>query len=288
MDIFSIFHLDFGVDNLEIGPISIPTSSIETVINKSIKIIFIVVFMYLVIKIGNKIIDKFIKRQIQSNKKFTMDRKKAKTIGGILKSTLKYSTYFIGIALIIGNIFSTMSLAAAGFGTVAIGLGSQSLIKDIINGFFILFEDQYGVGEHVTISGFEGIVENIGIRTTVIRGFSGDVHLIPNGSIVQVTNHSRGNMRFTVDVLIPYGENVENVISLLKNICSKFEKDNKEVTEPINVLGITSFNNTNLTIGIVGKSKPLSQWNMERLLRGVIIKEMIKNGIKPICQNIEG
>ena len=287
MDIDSIFPLKFTNDTIDIWGFSIQTSSIEMVINKAIIIILIIVLMYLIIRIGNKIIDRFIGRQIKSNSKFTMDQKKAKTIGGILKSVLKYMTYFIGIALIIGKIFSTLSLAAAGFGTVAIGLGAQSLIKDIINGFFILFEDQYGVGEHVTISGFEGIVETIGIRTTVIRDFNGDVHLIPNGSIIQVTNHSRGNIRFIVEVFVSYEENVDEVLKIIASVCNKFKKDNKDVTEPITVLGITSFKQSSITIGVSGKSRPLSQWDMERKLRKAIKLELDKNGIKPPCDKTQ-
>ena len=279
MILASIFSLKFQSDTIEIGPLSILTSDIEIVINKGIKIIIIILVMYFTIRIGNRIINRFVKRQIKSNTRFTMDNQKARTIGSILKSVLKYVTYFSGIALIIGNIFSGVSLAAAGFGTVAIGLGSQSLIKDIINGFFILFEDHYGVGDHITIGGFEGIVEIIGLRSTVIKDFTGDVHLIPNGSIVEVTNHSRGNIRFVIDVYISYYENIDKAISVIESVCKGFEKENKDITEPIIVLGVTSLNQGSITIGVAGKSKPLTQWNMERNLRKKIKESLDKNGI---------
>jgi len=280
MILASIFSLKFKEETLVIGPVTIQTSDIEMVVNKGIKIILIILVMYLTTKIGNKVIDKFIKRQIKSNKRFTMEQQKARTIGGILKSVLKYMTYFFGIAFILGNVFSNLSLAAAGFGTVAIGLGSQSLIKDIINGFFILFEDQFGVGDHVTIGVFDGIVETIGLRTTIIKGFSGNVYLIPNGSIVQVANHSRGNIRFMVNVHISYTENVDKAISVIDSICTKFNDEHKEVTEPVVVLGVTDLNPSSITIRVAGKSMPLKQWDMERALRKEIIECLDKNGIQ--------
>lgn len=275
----SIFNLKLKGETIDIGPISIQTSDFEVVINKGVKILIIILAMYLTIRIGNGLINRFIRRQIKSKKRFTMDKQKARTMGSILKSVLKYVTYFTGIALIVGNVFSGVSLAAAGLGTVAIGLGSQSLIKDIINGFFILFEDQYGVDDYITIGSLGGIVETIGLRSTVIKDFTGAIHLIPNGSIVEVTNHSRGNIKFLIDVYISNNENIDKVINVIEPVCKEFEKENKEVTEPIVVLGVTSLNQGSMTISVAGKSKPLTQWNMERSLRKKIKESLDKNGI---------
>lgn len=275
----SIFNLKLKGETIDIGPISIQTSDFEVVINKGVKILIIILAMYLTIRIGNGLINRFIRRQIKSKKRFTMDKQKARTMGSILKSVLKYVTYFTGIALIVGNVFSGVSLAAAGLGTVAIGLGSQSLIKDIINGFFILFEDQYGVDDYITIGSLGGIVETIGLRSTLIKDFTGAIHLIPNGSIVEVTNHSRGNIKFLIDVYISNNENIDKVINVIEPVCKEFEKENKEVTEPIVVLGVTSLNQGSMTISVAGKSKPLTQWNMERSLRKKIKESLDKNGI---------
>ena len=265
---------------LELGPFKITTEQIENLFNKCIGIIIIVILMYLTIKIGNKLIDKFVERQIQSNARFSMDPQKAKTIGEVLKSVLKYLTYLFGIGIIATKIFSKISVAVAGIGTVALGLGAQSLIKDLINGLFILFEDQYGIGDHVTIGQYEGIVETIGIRTTALRDFTGDLHLIPNGSIVQITNHSRGNIRFLVDIDIAYEENINDAIKVIERVCQKFEESHEDVTEPIQVLGVNSLNASSVTIRIIGKSKPLSQWAMERELRKEIKMALDKENIE--------
>lgn len=276
-----LFKLNFGDGSLDIGKgISIDMRDIENIVNKGIRIVVIIILMYITIKIGNRLISKFVKRQIESNARFSMDNQKAKTIGEVLKSVLKYMTYFIGAALILSDAFNGISVAMASVGGFALGFGAQSLVKDIINGFFILFEDQYGVGDHVTIGTFSGIVETIGIRTTVIRDFSGDVHLIPNGTINQVTNHSRGNIRFIVDVDISYEEDIDNAIKVISNVCNKYKNENENIVEPIEVLGVNSLNASSVTIRIIGKTKPLKQWEAERELRKRVKKVLDEEGIE--------
>lgn len=266
--------------NINFGPINFNTLVFSNIIDKIFRVIIIIIIMNITIKLGNKIINLFVKRQIKSNTRFKMDSQKAKTVGTVLKSVLKYSTYFLGIALIIGELFSNLSVAVAGIGTFTVGLASQNLIKDIINGFFILFEDHFGIGDHVTLGEFSGIVDSIGIRTTKIRDFNGDIHLIPNGSITTVTNHSRSNMSFIVDVDIAYEEDVDKAISTIKKVCLEFQKNNSDVTDTIEVIGITSITSSSVTIRVVGKSKPLSQWKMERDLRRLIKLELDKEEIK--------
>ena len=277
----ALFKVSLGDGSLDIGKgISIDMSDIENIVNKGIRIVIIILLMYINIKIGNRLINKFVKNLNESNARFSMDNQKAKTIGEVLKSVLKYMTYFIGAALILSDAFNGISVAMASVGGFALGFGAQSLVKDIINGFFILFEDQYGVGDHVTIGTFSGIVETIGIRTTVIRDFSGDVHLIPNGTINQVTNHSRGNIRFIVDVDISYEEDIDNAINVITNVCNKYKNENENIVEPIEVLGVNSLNASSVTIRIIGKTKPLKQWEAERELRKRVKKVLDEEGIE--------
>ncbi|MBS5950230.1 MAG: mechanosensitive ion channel family protein [Clostridium sp.] len=253
---------------------------IEFIVSKTISMILLITVMFLIIKIGNKIIDKFVKNQVNSKRSFSMDAQKALTVGAILKSSLKYIVYFSGAAIIIGSTFkvSAAVLSAVGF---VVGIGAQSLVKDIINGFFIIFEDQYGVGDHVTIGVYSGIVESIGIRATTLKDFSGDIHNIPNGSVLEVTNHSRYDMRFIVDVEIAYEEDIDNTINIITDTCKKFQKSNSEdIRENIEVLGAISLNASGVTIRVVGKSKPLSQWKMERELRKEIKKSLDEAGVE--------
>ncbi|MBQ6820457.1 MAG: mechanosensitive ion channel family protein [Clostridium sp.] len=240
---------------------------VDDIITKGLSLILLVITVYLIIKIGNKLIDKFVTNQANSRLSFSMDKQKALTVGGILKSTLKYGVYIAAAAIIIGSTFQVSAgvLSAIGF---VVGIGAQSLVKDVINGFFIIFEDQYGVGDYISIGEFSGVVDNIGIRSTVLRDFSGDIHNFPNGSITEVTNHSRGDMRFIVDVEIAYEEDIDNTIKIIEKTCKDFEESNKEdLRGEIEVLGAISLNASGVTIRAVGKSKPMSQWKLERELR---------------------
>ena len=260
--------------------ISIGLEDIISVRDKGLKIILVIIIMYFSIRIGKHLIKKFVQKQVESNAMLSLDSQRAKTLGEVLKSVLKYSVYFMGITTIISIVFGGASFTFASIGGIAVGLGAQSLIKDLINGFFILFENQFGVGDHVTLGSFTGIVKSIGIRTTVINDFSGDVHSIPNGSISGVTNHSRNNIKFTVDVNIAYEEDVEEVIHIIEATCEEFKNENEEcMDEPIEVSGIAALELSNITIRVVGKAKPLNQKKMEMKLRRSIKLALDKNKI---------
>lgn len=277
MDIFSDF-INVSRKTLDI---LIRKVNIDSIIEKIISIIFISIIMYFSIKIGNKIIQKFVDKQVASKMSFSLEPQKAITIGEVLKSILKYTVYIVGIGSMLYDVLAKIPVAVVSAGGFAIGLGAQSLVKDLINGFFILFEDQYGVGDHVTIEKFTGIVESIGIRTTVLRDFTGDLHLIPNGAILEVTNHSRGDIRFIVDVEIAYEENIDEAISVIKKVNSVFEEKHKEkLRGEIEVLGVFSLNASGVTIRVIGRAVPLSQWEMERELRKDIKEALDKAGIE--------
>lgn len=277
MDIFSDF-INVSRKTLDI---LIRKVNIDSIIEKIISIIFISIIMYFSIKIGNKIIQKFVDKQVASKMSFSLEPQKAITIGEVLKSVLKYTVYIVGIGSMLYDVLAKIPVAVVSAGGFAIGLGAQSLVKDLINGFFILFEDQYGVGDHVTIQEFTGIVESIGIRTTVLRDFTGDLHLIPNGAILEVTNHSRGDIRFIVDVEIAYEENIDEAINVIKKVNSVFEEKHKEkLRGKIEVLGVFSLNASGVTIRVIGRAVPLSQWEMERELRKDIKEALDKAGIE--------
>lgn len=270
---FKIGNIYIKIEDMEEG--------INIVLNKGMKIICTILIMYISIKIGNRLIKKFVERQIKSNAMLSLESQRAKTLGEVLKSVLKYAVYFIGITAIISILFNGISFTFASIGGFAVGFGAQSLVKDLINGFFILFEDQFGVGDHITIGQFNGIVSSIGIRTTIIKDFNGDIHSIPNGSIVQVTNHSRSDIRFMVDVDIAYEEDIDNAINAIRDTCEDFKEKNKEfINEPIEVLGVTALRAFGVTIRVVGKAKPLKQWEMERELRKAIKGVLDERGIE--------
>lgn len=255
-------------------------SLIEVVLGKSIRVIIVIILIYFIIMFGNKVINKFVENQSKSNRSFTINKQKAMTVGAILKSTIKYFAYGVGAVMIIGNIFpvSATVLSAIGF---VVGIGSQSLVKDLINGFFILFEDQFAVGDYVTISSFTGIVENMGIRTTMIKDFDGNVHILQNGNITQITNHSKGNIRFIVNIEILYKEDVEKALYIIKQVCKEFEKENKDnLIGQLDIQGITDVSYDGIIFKVIGKGKPLMQSTLEKNLKVNIKLALYENEIE--------
>ena len=264
-DVFSYDKVE-GV--IELFGIKLNADFINDLIFKIIMILIILVAMVFLIKIGNKLIDKIIGKQIDKNNKFSIGEKKAYTLGTLLKSILKYFTYIIGLISIAGVIVGgTISLAFASVGGVALGLGAQSFVKDIINGVFILFENQYDVGDYITIDKYTGIVESIEIRSTTLREFSGSYHIIPNGLINVVTNHSVGNMQIKVEVDIAYGESIDKAKEVIEKACESFEKHSDDVTKRPVVVGVTALGSSGMTIKVLGEVKAMNQWALEAKLR---------------------
>ncbi|MGG5463349.1 mechanosensitive ion channel family protein [Clostridium sp. B9] len=263
----SILGINFDFDYLKLGRIKIPLSTIDFLLQKLITVIIIGVLMGLTIKAGDRIINKAVKKQMDTNFKFSIDSRKANTIGTLLKSILRYSVYFIGITTMLSSIFGNISWAFASVGGVAVGLGAQSFVKDVINGVFILFDDQYNVGDYVTIENVSGVVEAIGLRTTELRDFDGSLHIIPNGMIRIVTNDCKGSMRVQVIVGIAYEEDINNAIEVINNVCNEYNKENTNITEPMKVWGVTELADSSVNITVWGKTKPMEQWSAEVELR---------------------
>lgn len=238
-----------------------------TIIGKIVNILLIFFIIAIIIRIGNGIIDKTFRKRENSHGLIT--NKRAKTLGEVLKKILKYILVFIGImmSLEIFTIDTKSIIATAGIGGLAIGFGAQSLVKDLITGFFIVMEDQYSVGDFVQIGSFEGYVEDLGLRVTKLRDFSGELHIIPNGKIDIVTNKTRGAMRAKVDISIAYEENIDKAIEVLENMCRDIKDNNVNIIEGPSVMGVTGLGGSDVILSIVAKTTPLEQWAVEREIR---------------------
>lgn len=248
------------------------------IFGKLILVAVIFITIKLISRIINQIIDRTLKLESKNPK---INNNRATTIVSTLKKIIRYILIFIGIimSLELFNINTASILATAGIGGLAIGFGAQSLVKDIITGFFILLEDQYSVGDYVQISNLYGIVEELGLRVTKLRAFSGDLHIIPNGSINIVTNGSRGEMRALVPVSISNEEDVERAISVLTEALEVF-KDNEAIVDGPRVLGVANIGEYNIDINIWAKTKSMEQWGVEREIRKIAIEALQKANIK--------
>lgn len=252
-----------------------------------LKAVIIFILIKITISLGNKLISRFFNKQKQS--KFGINDKKADTLSELSKSILRYVMYFIGIIWILEALGLSIKtvIAVTSVAGVAVGFGAQNFVKDVISGFFILFEDQFSVGDYVEINGLSGFVETLGIRVTKLRDFSGDLHIIPNGSIAIVTNKSRGNMRALVDITISYEEDIDRAIDIIKMVNDEMKKEFKEIVEGPSVLGVTNFSDFGATIRIIAKTQPMKQWGIEMELRKRIKNALDKNNIAiPIPKRI--
>ena len=240
------------------------------------------VLIFLSVSIISRFINRIIDRTLKiDNKNLIINRKRANTIVSSLKKVIKYVLIFIGIIMTLElfDINTASILATAGIGGLAIGFGAQSLVKDIITGFFILLEDQYSVGDYIETGDKDGIVEELGLRVTKIRAFSGELHIIPNSSINIVTNKTRGDMRALVVVSISIEEDIDRTINLLQEALNKL-KDSESVVDGPNVLGVTNMGEYNVDITIIAKTKPMEQWAIERQIRQIANETLHNENIK--------
>ncbi len=245
-----------------------------------LKIIAIIILFRISMKIAKRMVDGiFRKRQ---SRHFQMDARRINTLRTLMHNTIDYTGNFIMILLILSQIDIKLGPLLAGAGVVglAIGFGAQNLVRDIITGFFIIFEDQFGVGDYITTGNFSGTVEQIGLRITKIKGVTGEIHIIPNGSIVEVTNFSTSNAIAIVDVGIAYEENIEKAVSVLKEIVKETAPElDMLVGEPI-VLGVQQLGASEILLRVTAECLPMQQYHVERVLRANIKKGFDEHGIE--------
>src|SRR5439155_9016053 len=192
---------------------------------------------------------------------------RADTLRHIVRSVVKGILIVVVLATIISELGFDIGpiLASAGIAGLAIGFGAQSLVKDVISGFFILFEDQYGVGDVVKIGDLSGVVERMTLRATVLRNLEGQVHLIPNGNIQTVTVMTKEWARAVVDVTVAMKEDLSNVFQVLNRINMRLAQDMQhEILEKPTILGVEKLDDSGVTIRAIVKTPPLKQADVTR------------------------
>jgi small conductance mechanosensitive channel len=161
-------------------------------------------------------------------------------------------------------------LAGAGVVGLAVSFGAQSLVKDVISGLFMLFENQFGVGDVIRIEGVSGTVEQMTLRIVVLRDVHGVVHIVPNGQITKVSNLTRSWARVVLDVGVAYKEDPDRVMAVLRDLGKELYDDpdwRPLLVEPVEVPGIETFGESAVNIRVTVKTLPLKQWDVGRELR---------------------
>jgi moderate conductance mechanosensitive channel len=201
----------------------------------------------------------------------TLREKRGRTISQLLRSVGRVVIITIAILLTF-NVFIDIApvLAGAGILGLAISFGSQSLVRDIISGFFILLENQFAVGDVIDAAGKNGVVERMTMRVVVLRDIEGTMHVIPNGEIKVVSNKTRGWARAVVDITVPFTEDVDRVLQVVRDEAEEFSKDpvwSLQLDGPVEVLGVEELRDNSLVIRTLLKTQPGSQWSVGREFR---------------------
>ncbi|MEB3103224.1 mechanosensitive ion channel family protein [Paenibacillaceae bacterium T2] len=243
-----------------------------------------IALIYLIGKMAKKVAHKTLEKIFRDRERSPLkwDERRSMTIGKLAKNIVNYSINFIVILMILSQIGVELMPLLAGAGVVglAVGFGAQSLVKDVISGFFIIFEDQFGVGDVIQVGNFKGTVEQIGLRVTRIRSWTGEVNTIPNGSITEVTNFSVHNSLAVVDVSIAYEENIDQVMSAIQETADRLFEKNGDIVKQPEVLGVQSLGVSEVTIRVICECKPVANLVVERQLKSEIKKRFDELGIE--------
>lgn len=257
-------------------------------INSGTRVIVIIVVALILYLIFKFLIPKFIKRYIARTMAGELDteiEKRTTTLSSILVAIMGVIILILAVLTILpefGISIATL-IAGLGIGGLAIAFAAQNLVRDFITGFFILFEDQYRVGDVVTAAGISGAVEEITLRRTILRDLDAKVHSIPNGKIDVSTNFTRKYSRVNLNISVGYGENLARVIETMNRICREMAEDPKWKEDFISVpavLRVDNLGDSGIDIKILGDTKPGRQWDIMGELRLRIKNTFDSDGIE--------
>ncbi len=260
-------------------------SMMNVFFEKLLIIVLILVCAWLAHKIFKLIAHRFEQKTRQDGIVPTELEKRRKTLGGIVDTTIGVVIYTAAFIMIVGELGVAIGplLAGAGVAGIALGLGAQTLVKDVINGFFIIMENQIRVGDVANVAGIGGLVEAINLRTTRLRDLEGRVHIIPNSSISIATNFTRDWSRALIEIGVAYKEDVERVIGVLHEVgqgmCDD-EEFGQYILEPLTMLGVDSFGDSSVNIRMFFKTLPIKQWDVAREFRKRVKKAFDERGIE--------
>jgi small-conductance mechanosensitive channel len=191
----------------------------------------------------------------------------------------------IALLMILSEFEVDIGPAIAGFGVVgiAVGFGAQTLVRDWLSGIFIVIENQYSVGDVVSIAGVDGVVEGFSLRRTVLRNLDGTVHNVPNGQIVVASNMTRGWARVNLDVSVAYDTDIEQATSVIDRVGEEMQADptwGEKVLEPPKVMRVNALGDSAVALKVLGQVLPAQQWAVAGELRKRILSAFAREGIE--------
>jgi small conductance mechanosensitive channel len=258
-------------------------------LESGILILIILLLAYITYRVIKVAIPRLIERSVTVRGKKRRAReelaKRSQTLSRFLTTTLGVIIAMVALFMILSEVGLDIGplLAGAGVLGIAIGFGAQSLIKDYLNGLFIILEDQYNKGDVAKIAGIAGLVEDVNLRRTVLRDLDGIVHSIPNGQITTTSNYTRDWARINLDVSVGYGEDLEKVTKVINRVGKELAEDEyfgPLIKKPPQMLRVNKFGDSGIDIKIVGETKPMKQWELTGELRKRLKKAFDDEGIE--------
>lgn len=211
--------------------------------------------------------------------------KRAKTLAGVIRAAAAVVIWVLGLLVALNEVGIEVGplVAAAGIGGVALGFGAQNLVRDVIAGFFALLENQYDVGDVVTVAGVSGAVESLNLRTTILRDLEGARHVIPNGEVRVSTNMTKGFSRYLIDLPVPYDTDTDKAIEAAQKAADSLAQEESFrdlMMGPLTVLGVDGFAESQVVVKVYIETLPGKQWEVGRELRRRIKREYEAAGIE--------
>lgn len=248
-----------------------------------------IILLFIIAKITTRVLIKLVNRFFNL-RAVKVDRRRRNTLVSLLDNVIRYTVYiifFMMVLSILGFHIETL-LAGAGIAGVALGFGAQSIIKDVLTGFFILFEDQYGVGDVVQINNFTGTVSTIGLRLTRIQAWTGEIEIIPNGQVQQVRNFSKSNSVAVIDVAVRHDTNLDHALRTLRQVMERVQEESSDVVGDVQILGVQALNQTGVVLRVTAVCLPTTNSVVQRLANQRIKEAFDAEGLQmPFQQTVD-
>ncbi|PSL40006.1 small conductance mechanosensitive channel [Planomicrobium soli] len=246
----------------------------------AVKVVLITIAAGIIVKLLKAIIRKSFSVRIKGPLKY--NERRQQTLSKLLENVVAYVIYFMAIVAILSafEINVTGLIAGAGVLGLAIGFGAQNLVRDIITGFFIIFEDQFSVGDFVRIGAAEGTVEEIGLRTTKVKAYTGELFIFPNGNITDVVNFSINNSIAVVDVNVAYNADINKVEALIQEFLGTLQDKYEQIIKPPEFLGVQSLTPTEMVVRVVAETLPMQHFAVARGMRRDLKEFLDENDVE--------
>lgn len=249
-------------------------------------ILVVLVIIHFVIRIFMSRLSRIIISRLSKKEAITTEReKRVKTINAIFTRLSFMLLWGIGILIILSELDINIAPILTGLGIfgLALSFGAQTLVKDIISGVFILIENQIRVGDVAVINGTGGLVEEINLRTTILRDVEGTVHVFPNGSINTLSNRTKEWSACVLDIEVAYKEDPDRVMQVMREVDEELRADKEYsdlILEPMEIFGLDNFAESAIVIKARIKTKTLKQWTIARQYRLRLKKAFDKHDIE--------